>query len=63
MAKREEVLYYKRGNIERGGNITGWRWAQGYSAGSKELAEYPWVTKREAQASEKKLGKKAVFVE
>ncbi|RTL04193.1 hypothetical protein EKK58_11125 [Candidatus Dependentiae bacterium] len=63
MAKREEVVYYKRGLIERGGAITGWRWAQGYSSGTYELAEYPWVTKREAQASEKKQGKKAVFVD
>ena len=63
MAKREEVTYYYRGLIEKGGMTTRWRWVRGYSQGTKELPQFPWVTKREAQSIEKKQGKKAIFVD
>lgn len=62
--KREEVVYTYRGQIERGGMKSGYRWSMGYSATPPGGGMYyPWNTKKECQSEAKRVGKKAVFVD
>lgn len=58
--KRPEVIYYFRGEIERGRS---YQWVDGWSrAGENGGVLYPWCTKREAQRAEAARGNRAVFV-
>lgn len=50
--------YFRAGNVERGAR---YEWREGYARVTDSGIEYPWLTKREAQASAKRGGARAVF--
>src|SRR5690606_30781324 len=57
----QTIIYYYRGDIERGPK---YEWHRGYSATSESgHVLYPWTTKRACRADAKAQGARAVFVE
>jgi len=50
--------YGRAGNVERGARYA---WREGYARVTRTGIEYPWLTKREAQAHARRNGARAVF--
>jgi hypothetical protein len=60
----KEIVYWFRGQIEKGSNYKCYKWADGYSAKSENgMVLYPWMTKKECRQDAKEQGCKAVFKE
>ena len=57
--KREQIVYYYRGPIERGSS---YRWEDGYSETRGGAIVYPWNTRGELRRQAKAQGLRAVFV-
>jgi len=55
------IIYYYRGQVERGTGGPGYRWHAGYSENAADgSALYPWMTHRECRIDAAKRGARAV---
>ena len=57
--KREAIMYFYRGSIERGPD---YHWVDGYSETMGGAVVYPWNTRGELRSMARAKGLRAVFV-